>query len=83
MDDKIRIAVVNPERCKPKKCRNECMRICPVVRMGMQRANACTDHVTSIKTSLGKIECVVVTTVATISEELCNGCNMCVKVPRL
>ncbi|EYU42263.1 hypothetical protein MIMGU_mgv1a0213242mg, partial [Erythranthe guttata] len=27
-----RIAIVNPDRCKPKKCRQECKRSCPVVR---------------------------------------------------
>lgn len=29
-----RIAIVNNDRCKPKKCRQECKRSCPVVRMG-------------------------------------------------
>jgi len=29
-----RIAVVNGDKCKPKKCRQECKRSCPVVRMG-------------------------------------------------
>lgn len=29
-----RIAVVNNDRCKPKRCRQECKRSCPVVRMG-------------------------------------------------
>lgn len=31
-----RIAVVNPDRCKPKKCRQECKRGCPVVMSGKQ-----------------------------------------------
>lgn len=29
-----RIAVVNSDRCKPKKCRQECKRGCPVVMAG-------------------------------------------------
>ncbi|CCF55681.1 hypothetical protein KAFR_0A02430 [Kazachstania africana CBS 2517] len=29
-----RIAIVNPDRCKPKKCRQECKRSCPVVKTG-------------------------------------------------
>lgn len=29
-----RIAIVTPDRCKPKKCRQECKKSCPVVRMG-------------------------------------------------
>lgn len=29
-----RIAIVDGEKCKPKKCRQECKKSCPVVRMG-------------------------------------------------
>lgn len=29
-----RIAIVTADRCKPKKCRQECKKSCPVVRMG-------------------------------------------------
>ncbi|KAL3899045.1 MAG: hypothetical protein SGCHY_002320 [Lobulomycetales sp.] len=32
--DLTRIAIVNNDRCKPKKCRQECKKSCPVVRMG-------------------------------------------------
>eukprot|EP01113_Clastostelium_recurvatum_P042490 TRINITY_DN688_c0_g1_i3.p1 TRINITY_DN688_c0_g1~~TRINITY_DN688_c0_g1_i3.p1 ORF type:complete len:606 (+),score=201.99 TRINITY_DN688_c0_g1_i3:58-1875(+) len=35
MSDKLtRIAIVNSEKCKPKRCRQECKKSCPVVRMG-------------------------------------------------
>ncbi|TPX40468.1 hypothetical protein SeMB42_g05986 [Synchytrium endobioticum] len=35
MSDKLtRIAIVNDDKCKPKKCRQECKKSCPVVRMG-------------------------------------------------
>lgn len=35
MTDKLtRIAIVSHDRCKPKKCRQECRRSCPVVKMG-------------------------------------------------
>ncbi|RUP46265.1 P-loop containing nucleoside triphosphate hydrolase protein, partial [Jimgerdemannia flammicorona] len=35
MSDKLtRIAIVNADKCKPKKCRQECKKSCPVVRMG-------------------------------------------------
>ncbi|CAJ0644309.1 12214_t:CDS:2 [Entrophospora sp. SA101] len=35
MTDKLtRIAIVNSDKCKPKKCRQECKKSCPVVRMG-------------------------------------------------
>ena len=33
-DRNQRIAIVNGEKCKPKKCRQECKKGCPVVRMG-------------------------------------------------
>ena len=58
----MRIAIVNPEKCKPKECAQECKKDCPVVRMGKL--------------------CIVVSKkdkTATISEELCNGCNICTK----
>jgi len=31
-----RIAIVNKDKCKPKKCRQECKKGCPVVRMGKE-----------------------------------------------
>ncbi|KAJ2140450.1 Fe-S cluster-binding ribosome biosynthesis protein [Coemansia sp. RSA 678] len=35
MADKLtRIAIVSTDRCKPKKCRQECKKICPVNKMG-------------------------------------------------
>lgn len=33
-DKQTRIAIVNADKCKPKRCRQECKRSCPVVRMG-------------------------------------------------
>jgi len=33
-DNLTRIAIVNPEKCKPKKCRQECKKSCPVNKMG-------------------------------------------------
>ncbi|XP_073678870.1 ATP-binding cassette sub-family E member 1-like [Garra rufa] len=33
-DKNTRIAIVNQDKCKPKKCRQECKKSCPVVRMG-------------------------------------------------
>ncbi|CAG8467900.1 597_t:CDS:10 [Ambispora gerdemannii] len=35
MADRLtRIAIVSTDKCKPKKCRQECKKSCPVVRMG-------------------------------------------------
>eukprot|EP01117_Protostelium_nocturnum_P001664 TRINITY_DN1203_c0_g1_i1.p1 TRINITY_DN1203_c0_g1~~TRINITY_DN1203_c0_g1_i1.p1 ORF type:complete len:603 (+),score=178.62 TRINITY_DN1203_c0_g1_i1:109-1917(+) len=33
-DELTRIAIVNDDKCKPKKCRQECKKFCPVVRQG-------------------------------------------------
>lgn len=33
-DALTRIAIVNADKCKPKRCRQECKKSCPVVRMG-------------------------------------------------
>eukprot|EP00922_Rhytidocystis_sp_ex-Travisia-forbesii_P052372 GHVS01077686.1.p1 GENE.GHVS01077686.1~~GHVS01077686.1.p1 ORF type:complete len:621 (+),score=54.35 GHVS01077686.1:84-1946(+) len=35
-ESRLRIAIVSADRCKPKKCRQECKRNCPVVRTGKQ-----------------------------------------------
>jgi len=61
-EELTRVAIVNRDRCKPKKCRQECKTFCPVVRMG----KLC-------------IEVDNTSTVAFISETLCNGCGICVK----
>jgi len=37
--DKIRIAVVNQQKCKPTKCHQECKKICPVENMGIECVN--------------------------------------------
>lgn len=29
-EDKLRIAIINPDKCKPKKCKQECKKTCPV-----------------------------------------------------
>ena len=33
-DALTRIAIISTSRCKPKKCRQECKKACPVVKMG-------------------------------------------------
>lgn len=33
-DQLTRIAIVNAEKCKPKKCKQECKKSCPVVKLG-------------------------------------------------
>lgn len=33
-DAQTRIAIVNSDKCKPKKCHQECKKSCPVVKLG-------------------------------------------------
>jgi ATP-binding cassette, sub-family E, member 1 len=33
-EDKLRIAIINPDKCKPKKCNQECKKTCPVNKAG-------------------------------------------------
>jgi len=47
MNKKIRIAIVNPDKCKPKQCDLECKTNCPVVRTG----KLCIDVTKSSKIS--------------------------------
>ena len=37
--DKIRVAVINQEKCKPNKCNLECRSICPIENMGTECIN--------------------------------------------
>lgn len=61
-DKQTRIAIVSDDKCKPKRCRQECKKSCPVVRMG----KLC-------------IEVTPTSKIASLSEELCIGCGICVK----
>lgn len=40
---KLRIAIVSSDKCKPKKCRQECKKFCPVVRTGKLCVEAAKD----------------------------------------
>ncbi len=57
----MRIAIVDKEKCQPKKCSKECKNFCPRVRAGDE---------TVVFGENGK---------PIISEELCIGCNICVR----
>ena len=39
-----RIAVISGDRCKPKKCKQECKKSCPVVKIGvaLRRRSRCS-----------------------------------------
>ena len=61
-EDKTRIAIVNPDRCKPKRCHQECKKTCPSNKAG----KLC-------------IEVEATSLIVSIAENLCIGCNLCVK----
>jgi ATP-binding cassette, sub-family E, member 1 len=63
-----RIAIIDKNKCKPSKCKQECIKKCPVQRGGKQ-----VIEIMDIE-DLGKNK------IAKINESLCTGCNMCVKV---
>ena len=33
-EQKLRIAILNPDKCKPKKCHLECKKVCPINKGG-------------------------------------------------
>ncbi len=64
MKGKIRLAVIDYESCKPKKCNYECIRVCPVNRT---RKAVAIEADEAVK---GK---------PIIYEDACIGCGLCVK----
>lgn len=46
--DITRIAIVNLDKCKPKKCKQECKRNCPVVRIGKLCVEVSSDSKSSL-----------------------------------
>lgn len=76
-DALTRIAIVSADKCKPKKCRQECRKGCPVVKMGTVKTLLKFDD----ENCVGK-QCIEVdasSKIAFISESLCIGCGICVK----
>lgn len=62
MDQKLRVAVINPAKCKPKDCGLECKTNCPVVRMGkLCVVVSKKDRVASISESLCNPNCNICT----------------------
>lgn len=61
-----RIAIIEPEKCKPDKCALECKKFCPVNKIGIESGKLCVDVNKQSK-------------VSKISEILCIGCGICVR----
>jgi len=77
-----RIAVISADRCRPKKCKQECKKSCPVVKIGAQCTRSAAARVGAHVCHAGKL-CIEVnpgSKIAWLSEELCIGCGICVKV---
>ncbi|AYV84604.1 MAG: putative ABC transporter E family member 1-like [Hyperionvirus sp.] len=64
-----RIAIVNLEKCKPNKCKKECITFCPVELQNIE----CITIVEDIEDIGAKRK------YAKISEQTCTGCGICVK----
>ena len=60
----MRIAVLDTERCKPRKCAHECYKFCPGVRSGSETITFEKDSPNSQPT---------------IHENLCMGSGICAK----
>ena len=78
-----RIAIVDKEKCKPDKCSKECMKYCPPQRSGKHvidiedigKSVSDTDKIKLLQINNSKTK-----KIAKISENLCIGCNQCVRV---
>jgi len=66
-----RIAIVNEDKCRPSKCKQECGRFCPVNGSGKQCVEI-VEKVNKEKSSASE------KTISKIAENLCVGCGICV-----
>lgn len=76
MSKSNRIAIVNQEKCKPDKCKNECISFCPPQISGKEVIKLIDIEDTLIKTINKKIT--NKKKIAKIIESMCIGCNICV-----
>ncbi len=70
-----RIAIVDENKCKPNKCKKECMGKCPPQRQGQ----IVIDIEDIVKPTTTGINNTTPSQIAKIHENMCIGCNMCVK----
>lgn len=87
-----RIAIIDPDKCKPNKCAKECIKKCPPQKTGKQvidiedivdqnnQKNQQTNKSDLVKTNVDYITKLTdKKKIAKIAESLCIGCNQCVK----
>lgn len=60
----MRLAIINPDRCKPHKCHHECQKFCPVFRGGTELFFFNPNNPKEVPL---------------LVEDLCTGCSICVK----
>jgi len=71
-----RIAIIDQNKCKPEKCSKECIKSCPPQKSGKQ-----VIEIEDIYTDMNWIQNLSnKKKIAKIAENLCIGCNQCVKV---
>jgi ATP-binding cassette, sub-family E, member 1 len=70
-----RIAIVDKEKCKPSKCKQECIKKCPPQRSGHKVIEIGDIEDIGIKTTTSDI---TKNNIAKIIESMCIGCNQCV-----
>ena len=78
-DKLTRIAIVSTDKCKPKRCRQECKKSCPVVRMGKLCIEVTPNDKYVTLSLSASLHFLSLFRIASISEELCIGCGICVK----
>jgi ATP-binding cassette, sub-family E, member 1 len=65
-EEGINIAIINPDKCKPEKCKQECLKTCPANKSaGKKESKICIKVLPNSVVSL-------------INEKNCIGCGMCV-----
>lgn len=75
-----RIAIVDKTKCRPTKCKRECISICPPQRGGREVIRIVDIEDTGIKKQPEHLTAASTTSqIAEIVESQCIGCNMCVK----
>ncbi len=68
-----RIAIIDENKCKPSKCKKECIGKCPPQRSGKIVIDIEDIYKNNVSNITDKKQ------IAKIAEELCIGCNICVK----
>jgi ATP-binding cassette subfamily E protein 1 len=78
MSQTNRIAIIDPDRCKPAMCKKECINVCPPQLNGKQVIQLVDiEDIGTVQLNLHKI--VNKKKIAKIIESMCIGCNACVK----